>query len=524
MSVWFSLLFLNKYLIKLKSMSGMSLCKFLGENLLDGISADEVVDDDASVGLDGARVVSLMFTTYGDVAEGSSAAVERFLGRCRFVDWFSVTNNCRFIGMLTSGMELADLCRVVCYVLFVLVTKENGSDRKIVELFTISNSSNGELDEFNVDVDFVDGDSPPLKVGYTFARFFMRWFPDVGEKDVFLCFVREFIRIWGKFIDFGDMFGACWFPKDSSEPSCVLFNRSGNVAADYDCVFCDNEFRDGFARIKNNEGRWNYVDRDGNLLFPDRWFEHCNPFSCGYGSVMTDNHLCRFVKTDGTLSERGFASCGIVVGNFVSVQFDKNKRTWTIIDLSGSKPDMDGFKILSDRFHDGFVVVEMEKDQQYQHAFMDESGKIRFGPRRQCNDFHCGFAIFYDGQDKYKYLAKDGRESRCFSKCHDFDGGYAVVENGDGGFNIIDGNFGLVFDKWIAGECENLGGGMFKVVRASKSDGQQKVNFLSAENGWMDTQLDFDNGVRFRFDGGILMASDGLCVDFGSEHEYAALV
>lgn len=502
-------------------MSGMSTYEFLDENLLDGISADEVVDDDASVSIDGAIVVSLRFTTYRQVAEGNSAALEKFLGRCGFVEFSSVTDDCKLIGMLTSGMELADLCRVICYVLFVLAAKTIRSDNKFVDLFTIWDMK-GE--DFNVYINLGDDDDPQLKVGYEFARFFMKRFPDVGEKDAFLCFVREFIRIWGKFIDFGDMFSASWFHKDSREPSCVLFDRSGNVAADYDCVFCDNEFHDGFARIKNNEGRWNYVDRDGNLLFPDRWFEHCNPFSCGYGSVLTDNRLYKFVKTDGTLSEKGFASCGKVVGNFVSVHFDKNMYAWTIIDLSGSNPDMDGFKILSDSFHDGFVVVEMKKDQQYQHTFMDESGKVRFGPCRQCNDFHCGFAIISDEQDKYKYLATDGRESRCFSKCHDFDGGYAVVENGDGGFNIIDGNFGLVFDKWIAGECENLGGGMFKVIRAAKSDGQQKVNFLSAENGWMDTQLDFDNGVRFRFDGGILLTSDGLCVDFGSDHEYAALV
>ena len=500
-------------------MSGMSTYEFLGENLLDGISADEVVDDDASVSIDGARAVYLRFSKYRQVAKGNSAALEKFLGRCGFVERFTVDDDCESIGMLTSGMELADLCRVVCYALFVLATKTIRSDNKfvdLVDLFTIWD----EKENFNVYINLGPDDDPKLKVGYEFARFFMKRFPDVGEKDAFLCFVREFIKIWGKFIDFGDMFSAGWYHNDSREPSCVLFDRSGNVAADYDCVFCDNEFHDGFARIKNNEGRWNYVDRDGNLLFPDRWFEHCNPFSCGYGSVMTDNHLYRFVKTDGTLSERGFVECGIVVGNLVSVRFDKNKDIWTIIDLSGSNPDMDGFKILSDRFHDGFVLVRTEK---YQPAFMDELGKVRFGPHRQCHDFHCGFAIISDEKDKYKYLAKDGRESRCFYKCHDFDGGYAVVENGAGEFNIIDGDFGLVFD-WIAGECENLGGGMFKVVRASKSDGQPKVNFLSAENGWMDTQLDFDNGVMFRFDDGILMASDGLCVDFGSEHEYVALI
>ena len=118
----------------------MSAYKFLDETLLDDVDADEVVDDDASVGLDGARAVYLRFSKYRQVAKGNSAALEKFLGRCGFVERFTVDDDCESIGMLTSGMELADLCRVVCYALFVLAAKTIRSDNKfinLVDLFTI---------------------------------------------------------------------------------------------------------------------------------------------------------------------------------------------------------------------------------------------------------------------------------------------------------------------------------------------------------------------------------------------------
>lgn len=62
------------------------------------------------------------------------------------------------------------------------------------------------------------------------------------------------------------------------------------------------KFNYGFARVylKKNDG-WNYVDKNGNILWNGEWFKHCEPFKNKAAVVWTKNSECKYITNDGKL-------------------------------------------------------------------------------------------------------------------------------------------------------------------------------------------------------------------------------
>ena len=63
--------------------------------------------------------------------------------------------------------------------------------------------------------------------------------------------------------------------------------KNGNIISD---VWFESgrDFCEGFGIVGNVGQGFNYIKPDGNLLFPDKWFNICHDFKNGYCSAMSD--------------------------------------------------------------------------------------------------------------------------------------------------------------------------------------------------------------------------------------------
>lgn len=62
------------------------------------------------------------------------------------------------------------------------------------------------------------------------------------------------------------------------------------------------KFNYGFARVylKKYDG-WNYVDKNGNILWKGEWFKYCEPFKSNAAVVWTKNSECKYITKQGKL-------------------------------------------------------------------------------------------------------------------------------------------------------------------------------------------------------------------------------
>lgn len=62
-----------------------------------------------------------------------------------------------------------------------------------------------------------------------------------------------------------------------------------------------DDFCDGFARIQVYNFKYNFIDKQGNLLSPDMWFEWAGNFHNGVALVHCYNGLSNYINTKGRL-------------------------------------------------------------------------------------------------------------------------------------------------------------------------------------------------------------------------------
>ena len=129
-------------------------------------------------------------------------------------------------------------------------------------------------------------------------------------------------------------------------------------------------YSDGFARVKNCERQYNFIDKDGKIL-SEQWFDWAEDFQEGFAVVKNEDYVYNFIDKKGKiLSEKWFEKAFDFNEGFAVVEKTIGLRNYI---------DKDG-KLLSDEwfenahsFHDGLAKVQ-RSDKQYN--FINKQGKF----------------------------------------------------------------------------------------------------------------------------------------------------
>ena len=159
-------------------------------------------------------------------------------------------------------------------------------------------------------------------------------------------------------------------------------------------------YSDGFARVKNCERQYNFIDKDGKIL-SEQWFEWIGDFHDGLARVKRKDGKFNYIGEDGKLlSEQWFYWVG--------------------------------------DFHDGFAMVGRE---DYLNNFIDKQGKILSNEWFDCVEyFKDGFATVQRTNGLQNYIDKQGKilSNDWLAWVGDFENGFAKVQRTNGELAKID--------------------------------------------------------------------------------------
>ena len=165
-------------------------------------------------------------------------------------------------------------------------------------------------------------------------------------------------------------------------------------------------YSDGFARVKNCERQYNFIDKDGKIL-SEQWFEWIGDFHDGLARVKRKDGKFNYIGEDGKLlSEQWFYWVG--------------------------------------DFHDGFAMVGRE---DYLNNFIDKQGKILSNEWFDCVEyFKDGFATVQRTNGLQNYIDKQGKilSNDWFNWVGYFCDGFAMVQRTNGEWAKIDKNGKIV--------------------------------------------------------------------------------
>ena len=151
---------------------------------------------------------------------------------------------------------------------------------------------------------------------------------------------------------------------------------------------------DGFARVRREDRKYNYIDKQGKLL-SEKWFEWAFDFNDGFAVVKNEDYVYNFINRQGKfLSEQWFEKAF--------------------------------------GFNDGFAVVGKPIDLR---NYIDKDGKLLseqwFSDAYSFND---GLAIVQRSDKLYNFINKQGKylTDEWFNYLDDFRDGFARVQKANG--------------------------------------------------------------------------------------------
>ena len=291
--------------------------------------------------------------------------------------------------------------------------------------------------------------------------------------------------------DFDEIYGRAFVKNEKYE--IAIINTSGKILSEYYKEF--DFFNEGYAVVKkyiDGVKLSNYVDKDGNLLFKDQWFNECSRFSedglaeikyyendnfkhifidktgkilfnaesfdkiryasNGLFSVLKDKKV-NFVDCSGkTILKRWYDDVDYFVNGFAIVKDDDKGCTY--VDMNGEYvcKDDNGMTVWFDNCsyfdNEGNAqVIKYIINERYTN-FIDTSGKTitdKWYESRydiwysKGSTFQDGFAPIYtriedlEGNYTWKcnFIGRDGKEllDEWYDKASNFKNGYAIVEN-----------------------------------------------------------------------------------------------
>ena len=163
-------------------------------------------------------------------------------------------------------------------------------------------------------------------------------------------------------------------------------------------------FPDGFARVKNCDSQYNFIDKKGKLL-SEQWFKWADDFKEGFAVVKNEDYVYNFIdKQAKILSDEWFEKAFDFNEGFAVVEKTIGLRNYI---------DKDG-KLLSDEwfnnahsFHDGLAKVQ-RSDKQYN--FINKNGKFLSNEWfNYLDDFRDGLARLQKANGESCKIDKNGK-------------------------------------------------------------------------------------------------------------------
>lgn len=148
-----------------------------------------------------------------------------------------------------------------------------------------------------------------------------------------------------------------------------FIDKQGKLLSD-EWFNCEYDFNDGFAVVQRDDRQYNFIDKQGKLL-SEQWFEWVSNFFNGFAVVRREDTLYNLIDTNGNYL---FDKCFMYVGNFNDglAKVQRSDGLMNFITKDG--------KIISDEwfnhvyyFQEGFAKVKRTNDE---YAKIDKSGKL----------------------------------------------------------------------------------------------------------------------------------------------------
>ena len=220
----------------------------------------------------------------------------------------------------------------------------------------------------------------------------------------------------------------------------------GSVLCDewYDLAY---EFESGFARIRRDDGKYNFIKPDGSVLCPE-WYNYTGNFIDGFAFVRRDDGKYNFIKPDGSvLCDEWYDYVSYFKNGFAVVRRVDGK--WNFIKPDGSVLCPEWYNYTGN-FIDGFARVQRDDGKW---NFIKPGGKLL------CSEwygyvgyFHDGFARVQRDDLKWNFIKPDGSIlcSEWYDLVYDFNGGFARVQRDDGIWNLINEDGCALSPEWFA--------------------------------------------------------------------------
>jgi hypothetical protein len=77
-------------------------------------------------------------------------------------------------------------------------------------------------------------------------------------------------------------------------------NKEGEIEFPNQWFDYCSDFSEGLALVKLNDNEWNYINKEGEIAFPNRRFDGCSDFSEGLARVVI-NGIFYYINNEGVL-------------------------------------------------------------------------------------------------------------------------------------------------------------------------------------------------------------------------------
>ena len=225
---------------------------------------------------------------------------------------------------------------------------------------------------------------------------------------------------------------------------CGYIDTKGNEVIALTDKYYGSSFHDGLAAVRNDEGKYGFIDKKGELVIPmsfdtDEGGE-ASEFHEGY-AVVCKNEKYGYIDKSGKEVIPCNYSAAFNFSEGMAVVMKEGK--FGFIDANGKEIIPCEYSY-ANHFSEGIAVVQ--KDGKYQ--FIDKTGKVVLDNSYSgISNFQEGFSVVYKEGEKNEYFTqyvhgfidKNGKEviPCIYNTCNQFSEGLAVVEK-DGIYGFVD--------------------------------------------------------------------------------------
>ena len=134
-------------------------------------------------------------------------------------------------------------------------------------------------------------------------------------------------------------------------------------------------FHDGFAPVEREDGLWNLIDTNGDILFEEWEYKHIGIFTDGFAKVKREDDKWNYINIKGdVLSEEWFDKAYNFSEGFGIVEKDNEEH---FINKNGKLLFPKCYKTANyiGHFHDGYAIV-IRRDPDKKVNFIDREGNL----------------------------------------------------------------------------------------------------------------------------------------------------